>query len=76
MRMIEKYHISRRKTENYWKSKSNDNSIIIEYQNVISLLDSTQNEPTKFRAKNWIEINDDSHGTYNTNSYIRFKTSM
>ena len=26
-------------------------------------------------TKNWVEINDDSRGTYNTNSKIRFKTS-
>ena len=26
--------------------------------------------------KNWVEINDDSRGTYNTNSQINFKTSM
>ena len=25
--------------------------------------------------KNWIEINDDSHGTYNANSEIKFKSS-
>ena len=26
--------------------------------------------------KNWVEINDDSRGTYNTNSQINFKMSM
>ena len=40
------------------------------------LLDNTENKPTKFRAKNWVEINDDARGTYNTNSQIKFKTSM
>ena len=30
----------------------------------------------KFRAKNWVEINDGSRGTYNTNSQIKFKASM
>ena len=26
--------------------------------------------------KNWVEINDDSRGTYKTNSQIKFQTSM
>ena len=40
----------------------------MEYQKIINLLDNTPNQPTKFRTKNWVEINDDSRGTYNTNS--------
>ena len=48
----------------------------MEYKQVINLLDNTPNQPTKFRTKNWVEINDDSRGTYNTNSPIKFKTSM
>ena len=48
----------------------------MEYQKIINLLDNTPNQPTKFRTKNWVEINDESLGTYNTNSQIRFKTSM
>ena len=60
----------------YWQSKINFNSIIIEYQKIINLLDNTPNQPAKFRTKNWVEIHDDSHGTYNTNSQIKFKTSM
>ena len=40
------------------------------------LLDNTPNELSTFRMKNWIEINDDPSGTYNTNSQIKFKTSM
>ena len=46
------------------------------YQKIINLLDNTPNHPTKFKTKNWIEINDESRGTYNTNSQTRFKTSM
>ena len=38
--------------------------------------EKTPNQPTRFRTKNWVEINDDSLGTYNTNSQIRFKTSI
>ena len=48
----------------------------MEYQKIINLLDNTPNQPYKFRTKNWIEINDDAHGTYNTNSQIEFKTSV
>ena len=48
----------------------------MEYQKVINLLDNKPNQPTKFRTKNWIEINDDLCGTYNTNSQIKFKTSL
>ena len=29
-----------------------------------------------FRTKNWVEVNDDARGTYNTNNQIKFKTSM
>ena len=38
--------------------------------------DNTPNQPSKFRTKNWIEINDDSSGTYNSGSQIRSKTPM
>ena len=31
---------------------------------------------SKCRKKNWIEINDQSRGVYNTNSNIWFKTTM
>ena len=37
---------------------------------------NTPNQPSKFRTKNWVEINDDSLGTYNSNSQIKFKTAM
>ena len=48
----------------------------MEYQKIINLLDDTMNQPTKFRTKNWVEINDESCGTCNTNIQITFKTSM
>ena len=54
----------------------NYNSIITEYQEIINLLNNKLNQPTKFNTKNWVEINDESRRTYNTNSQIRFKTSM
>ena len=37
----------------------NYNSVIMQYQKIINLLDNTQNQPTKFRTKKWVEINDD-----------------
>ena len=43
---------------------------------MINLLDNTLDQLSKFRTKNWMEINDRSQGVYNTNSNIRFKTAM
>ena len=40
----------------------------------MNLLENTPNQPTKFRTKNWVEINDHARGTYHTNSRIKFKT--
>ena len=48
----------------------------MEYQKIINLLGNTSNQLSKFRTKNWIEKNDQSRGVYNTNSDIRFKTTM
>ena len=38
--------------------------------------DNKSNQPSKFRTKNWVEINDESRGTYNVNSQIKFKTTI
>ena len=40
----------------------------MEYQKTINLLGNTPNQPAKFITKNWVEINEDARGTYNTNS--------
>ena len=40
------------------------------------MIDDASNQPSKFKTKNWIEINDKSRGTYNVNSQIKFKTTM
>ena len=48
----------------------------MEYQKIVNLIDDTSNQPSKFRTKNWAEINDESRGTYNINSQIKFKTIM
>ena len=39
----------------------------MEYQKIENLIDDTSNQPSKFRTKNWVEINDESRGTYNVN---------
>ena len=39
------------------------------------MLDSAPNQPFKFRTRNWVEINDESRGTYTGND-IKFKTTM
>ena len=44
-------------------------------QKIINLLDDKTNQPSKFRSRNWVEINDESKGKYG-NSNITFKTSM
>ena len=48
----------------------------MEYQKIINVLENTPNQATKFRTRKWVEINDGSSGTDNTNSQTRFKTSM
>ena len=30
----------------------------MEYQKIINFLENTPNQPTKFRTKNWVEINE------------------
>ena len=40
------------------------------------MLDNKPNPPSKFKTKNWVEINDESRGIYNKDNQIRFKTSM
>ena len=48
----------------------------MEYQKIINLLDNASNQPSKFRTKNWVEISDESRGTYNANTRIKSKTTM
>ena len=40
------------------------------------MIDDGSNQPSKFKTKNWVEINHESRGTYNVNSQIKFKTTM
>ena len=48
----------------------------MEYQKIANLLDDASNQPSKFKTKNWVEINDESIRTSNLNSQIKFKTTM
>ena len=60
----------------------------MEYQKIINLLDDTTNQPSKFRTRNWVEINEESRRDYNddynennnitddNNNSIKFKTSL
>ena len=47
----------------------------MKYQKIANWLDNASNQPSKFRTKLWVEINDESRGTY-TGSNITFKTTM
>ena len=46
----------------------------MEYQKIINFLDNTPNKPSKFKTKSWVEIKDESRGTYNEDNQIIFKT--
>ena len=48
----------------------------MEYQKIANLIDDTSNQPSKFRTRKWVEINDESRGAYNVNNQIKFKTTM
>ena len=47
----------------------------MEYQKIANLLDSTPNQRSKFRTIHWVEVNDESRGTYTSND-TKFKTTM
>ena len=48
----------------------------MEYQKISNLLNDASNQPSKFRTRNWVEINDEARGTYSPNKQIKFKTAM
>ena len=48
----------------------------MEYQKIANLLNNESNKVSKFRTRNWVEINDEARGTYSHNKHIKFKTSM
>ena len=48
----------------------------MEYQKITNLLGNISDKVRRFITKKWIEVHDQSRGTYNTKKQIRFKTSM
>ena len=48
----------------------------MEHQKIAKLIDDASNQPSKFRTKNWVEMNDESRRIYNVNNQIKFKTTM
>ena len=48
----------------------------MEYQKIANLLNDASKKPSKFRKRNWVEINDYIRGAYSPNKQIRFKTAM
>ena len=47
----------------------------MEYQKIINSLHDTTNQHSKFRTRDWGEINDESKGRYD-NSNITFKSAL
>ena len=48
----------------------------MEYQKIAKLLNDESNKPSKFKTRNWVEINNKARGTYSPNKQIKLKTSM
>ena len=48
----------------------------MEYQKIIHLLDDTTDKPSKFRARNCAEINDELRRIYSVSNQLQLKTSM
>ena len=45
----------------------------MEYQKLTNLSLTTPSQSSKFRTRNWVQINDDSRATYNSNTQIKFE---
>ena len=48
----------------------------MEYKKIANLLNDASNKSSKFRTRNWFEINDEKRGAYSPKIQIRFKTEM
>ena len=48
----------------------------MDYQKITNLLGNIADKVPRFITKKWIEVDDQSGKTYNTNKQVRFKTSM
>ena len=51
-------------------------NIKMKYQKITNLLNTEWNQTSKFRTRNWVDINDESRGEYSSDKLIRFKTAM
>ena len=47
----------------------------MEYQKIANLIDNASNQPSKFRTRNQVQVNDESKGTHTGND-IRLKITM
>ena len=47
----------------------------MKYKKDANSLDDVSNQPSKFKTRSWVEINDESRGIYTRDS-IKFKTAM
>ena len=47
----------------------------MECQKIANLLNNESDQPSKFRTRNWVEINGESRENY-ANGDIKFKTTM
>ena len=63
--IIGKIYITKIRAKSYWwlEVKGRKFLIRLKEEKIIKLLGNTTNQPTKFRTKNWIEINDDLRTT-------------
>ena len=48
----------------------------MEYQKIANLLNEGSSKPSKFKTRNWVEINGEARGTHPPNKQIKFKTTM
>ena len=48
----------------------------MEYPKIANLLDTGSNQPSKFKTRNWVEINDESKRIIQSGSDMNFKTTM
>ena len=48
----------------------------MEYQKIANLLNNESYQPSKFRTRNWVKIDDDARSEYSPNKQIRFKTVL
>ena len=48
----------------------------MEYQKIANFLNDESNNPSKFKTRNWVEINDERRGAYSPNKQMIFKAVM